>query len=97
MAKMIVREKAKNVVGNDEKLSQITSELKPVEVLHQRKIGLSKGVTINMGNYEAYKIAIWQERYCEDTEEASNKTIAEMMEELDALLEAEVDSVKGGK
>lgn len=82
----------------DSKTEKVYSEPLVTGIIKsQRKIGIQKGIVVNMGNYESFRITIWQERYCDDTKEASNKVLAEISDELDELLEAEVDAVKGAK
>ena len=77
--------------------SPISNEVAEIVIPHasQRKISVSRGVTINMGNYEFFRVDIRQERYCEDSKEASNKVLAEMSTEIAELIQAEVDEVKG--
>ena len=106
MAKVLKREKARSLGAVEAKEEKITEEIVSTPIAteifqtllpetKQRKLGISKGVTINMGNYESFKISIWQERYCEDAQEVSNKVLAEMSTEISELLEAEVNEVKG--
>lgn len=106
MAKLMKKEKARNVGALESKEEKVTQEVVSTPVLTEvtttlipqeklRKIGVSKSVTVNMGNYESFKVGIWQERYCDDTKEASNKVLAEMSTEIGELLEAEVNEVKG--
>lgn len=105
MAKLVRKEVAgkKFIEGKEEKKTQevvsspILTEVTGLTggvLLPQRKIGMSKQVTVNMGNYNSFKVGIWQERYCEDTEEAANKVLAEMSEEIGELIQAEVDEVR---
>lgn len=93
----------KRVVPKNVKLLDSTTEKSYVEDVSSvttnspRKIGIQKGCVINMGNFESFRITIWQERYCNDSKIDSNKVLAEISSELDELLEAEVEAVRGAK
>ena len=93
--KRVLPKKAETLL--DSKTEKVYNEPVVGTVNSSRKIGIQKGCVVNMGNYESFRITIWQERYCDDTKEASNKVLAEISDELDALLEAEVDAVRGTK
>lgn len=55
------------------------------------KIGLSKGITLNTGNYESARIDYWMERTVPESEKDS--TLAEMSKEIDNVLDAEVQEL----
>lgn len=57
------------------------------------RVGMSKGATLNMGNYQSARIDFWMERVVEDTQHSVNKAYADMTQELDELIEQEADSV----
>lgn len=64
------------------------------------RVGISKGATLNLGNYQSARIDFWMERVVNDNEHDITKAYAEMGEELDTLLEEEANSVGialGGK
>ena len=59
----------------------------------ERKVGMSQGVTINMGNYESAKINIWIEQIIEDSDDIEAKTIANISKRLEEYLKAEVQQL----
>lgn len=57
------------------------------------RVGMSKGATLNMGNYQSARIDFWMERVVEDTQHAVNKAYSDMTIELDQLIEDEADAI----
>ena len=57
------------------------------------RVGISKGATLNMGNYQSARIDYWQERVVDDNQAAINRAYAEMGEELDELISQEADAI----
>lgn len=60
----------------------------------QRKIGMSKQVTINMGNYESSKIGVWMEMLVRDDDREINSAYDEISNMLEDQLEAETKGLK---
>lgn len=60
----------------------------------ERKIGLSKGMTINLGNYQSAKISVWMERIVEDDNHSSTQNLQDMSQYLDDWLQSEVDEIQ---
>ena len=61
------------------------------------RVGCSKGVTLNMGNYQSARIDFWMERVVEDNEHEKIKAYSEMVDCLDDLITQEVDSLESEK
>jgi hypothetical protein len=57
-------------------------------------VGLSKGLTINLGNYESARINCWISRTAKDDETEIMNNMAEISTMLDEQLEFEVDELK---
>jgi hypothetical protein len=55
----------------------------------QTRVGLSKGCTLNMGNYQSAKIDCWIERVVEDDEVVVMDTLADISRILDEHIEYE--------
>ena len=91
--------KTKAPLGTEEKVDSTlikTEEVKTESTpTFTRKLGIQKGIVVNMGNYESARVTIWQERYCADDKLSANKVMAEMSQEIEDLLEAEVNALKG--
>lgn len=58
-------------------------------VSSQNKVGIAKGVTKNMGNFESLRVDVWLTQDCTDLEDAQTK-YKEMEEAVDSLLEETV-------
>jgi hypothetical protein len=56
----------------------------------ERRIGLSKGATINMGNYESARVDVWMERVVPDNDHDMKVALEEMSNVLNSELEEEV-------
>lgn len=52
------------------------------------KVGLLKGVTLNIGNYESARFDFWEERAVPLADK--EKTIAEISQHIDSVIESEV-------
>ena len=61
----------------------------------QRRIGMSKGMTINMGDYQSARIDVWMERVVPDNDREVEKAYAEISKTLDEHLTDEVNELKG--
>jgi len=59
----------------------------------QVRIGLAKGMTLNMGNYQSARIDAWMERVVPDNDHDINKSISDMSELLDEVVEQEQESL----
>jgi hypothetical protein len=55
-----------------------------------RRVGMSKAMTVNMGNFESAKIGVWIERVIPDTDRDEAATITEISSRLDEYLKVEV-------
>lgn len=60
----------------------------------QRRIGMSKGMTVNMGDYQSARIDIWMEKLVPDNEREVEKGIAELSKCIDEHLTDEVNELK---
>jgi hypothetical protein len=58
------------------------------------RIGLSKGMTVNLGNYESAKISVWMERVVENDPHIIDDNMENISNYLDDVLQAEVDELK---
>jgi hypothetical protein len=72
--------------------SQKENESNALQV-KERKIGVSKTVTKNTGNYENVKIGYWTERTVPDTERDVKIAAKEMSVLIDDLIKAELDDL----
>jgi hypothetical protein len=57
------------------------------------RVGISKGCTLNMGNYQSARMDFWMERVVEDSEHAINNAYADMGEELGSLIDEQVNEL----
>jgi len=57
------------------------------------RVGMSKGATLNMGNYQSARIDFWMERVVVDDQHSINQAYSDMGEELDSLIEQETDAL----
>ena len=55
------------------------------------KVGISKSVTKNMGNYESAKIEYWLEKECEESEQ--ERVTQEISLAIDDYLQGELDEL----
>lgn len=55
------------------------------------KVGISKSVTKNMGNYESAKIEYWIEKECEESEQ--ERVTQELSLAIDDYLQNEIDEL----
>ena len=55
------------------------------------KVGISKSVTKNMGNYESAKIEYWLEKECEDSEQ--ERVTQELSVAVDDYLQSELNDL----
>ena len=55
------------------------------------KVGISKSVTKNMGNYESAKIEYWLEKECEESEQ--ERVTQELSIAIDDYLKEELESL----
>lgn len=60
----------------------------------EQKIGISKGITINTGNYESARINVWVERIIPEGEKERTKNLQELSEYLDDWLIVESKELK---
>lgn len=57
------------------------------------KVGISKSVTKNMGNYESAKIEYWLEKECEESEQ--ERVTQELSVAVDDYLQSELNDLMG--
>ena len=53
----------------------------------ERLVGMSKGYTINLGNYESAKIDCWMSRVVPDEDTAAMDALAEISDQIDEHLQ----------
>ena len=83
---VISERKGKN---DEDSVSEGNNQLKSGEV----RIGLSKNVTRNMGNYESVKIGVWMERVVKDDDRIIKKNYAEISSFLDEWIAGELEEL----
>lgn len=71
-------------------------ESNPVNTIPEGRalVGLSKGYTINTGNFESAKINCWISRPCKDDEVEIMNNMAEISQLIDEQIEFEVSELK---
>lgn len=57
-------------------------------------VGISKGYTVNLGNYESARISCWMTRICDDNEVAIMDTLGEISQLIDEQIEFETAELK---
>lgn len=57
-------------------------------------VGLNKGYTINLGNYESAKISCWITRICDDNDVSVMDTLGEISQLIDEQIEFEISELK---
>ena len=94
LKKSVPNPKKAPVKASDELVesSALPAELKP----GTRRVGVSKGLTINMGDYNSARIAFWMERVVEDTDKAAQAAIVEMSQMVEEALQEEAEELRGG-
>ena len=81
---------AKGKTGNDS--PEITKTM--VTGKGERKIGLAKTFTKNMGNYQSAKIGVWMERVVPDNDHDCTINLQEMSKYLDDWLQSEIEELE---
>ena len=66
-----------------------TTKASSTVVKGEVRVGLSKGATISMGNYQSARIDVWLERIVEDNEHSINKALMEISDLLDEAVAEE--------
>lgn len=59
-----------------------------------RRVGMSKAMTVNMGNYESAKIGVWIERVVPDNDREEATAMTEISGRLDEYLKVEVSELQ---
>lgn len=59
-----------------------------------RRAGVSKGVTINLQNYESARVTYWMERIIDDNDESYVREIAKMTDLIEDLISADIEGCK---
>ena len=74
------------------------NENNPINTIQEGKsiVGLSKGLTINLQNYESARINCWISRVSNDDETAIMDNLVEISDMLDEQLQYEVDELTDG-
>lgn len=72
------------------------NENNPINTIQEGKaiVGLSKGLTINLQNYESARINCWISRVSDDDEVSVMDTLVQISEMLDEQLQYEVDEIE---
>lgn len=73
-----------------------TNRSNPANMLRagQALVGLSKGVTLNLGSYQSARIDCWVSRVCNDSEKDIMDNLAEISVILDEQIEYESDQLQ---
>lgn len=71
--------------------SALPAELKP----GTRRVGVSKGLTVNLGDYNSARMAFWMERVVNDTDADANRAFVEMSKMIEDSLEEEARELRG--
>lgn len=79
-----------------EKGTKVENEDTPIAILKEGRAmaGLSKGMTINLGNYESARINCWITRTCKDDDKAIMDNLAEISNMLDEQIQFEVEELE---
>lgn len=59
-----------------------------------RRVGMSKAMTVNMGNFESAKIGVWIERVIPDNDRDEASTMTDISGRLDEYLKVEVSDLQ---
>ena len=98
---MALKKKEKTVIESKGKMVNGVVDSTPREKLTprsgERKIGLSKSITIPTQPYTNIKVGVWIERIVEDKERETTIALQEMSSYIDSWLEAEIDELKSGE
>jgi hypothetical protein len=70
--------------------TEMTGHILNIDIEPTRRVGMSKAMTVNMGNFESAKIGVWIERVIPDTDRDEAATITEISSRLDEYLKVEV-------
>lgn len=72
------------------------NENNPINTIQEGKaiVGLSKGLTINLQNYESARINCWISRVSDDDEVSVMDALVQISEMLDEQLQYEVDGIE---
>lgn len=75
------------------------NENNPINTIQEGKaiVGLSKGVTVNLGNYESARINCWISRVSNDEETAIMDNLVQISDMLDEQIQYEVDEIMDGR
>lgn len=99
--KPVAKNNKPNIVGkmignvNVGEASEDKTSPKPSTIVSgQRRVGMSKGVTLNLGNYQSARIDAWMEKVVVDDEHSINEAIISISEEIDAVLEMEQNKLE---
>ena len=85
-AKLAVRSDEQEAVES----SALPAELKP----GTRRVGVSKGLTVNLGDYNSARVAFWMERVVPDTDEDFVSAVVEMSQLIEDAIQEEVEELK---
>lgn len=74
------------VVAEDRTEEKINSPVKTITT-GERLVGMNKGYTINLGNYESAKIDCWMTRVVPDTDEDAMDALVEISDQIEEHLQ----------
>ena len=88
----------KEVVKGVPDTAEVVKASAPLKVDEpKRRVGLSKGMTINMGDYQSARVDLWMERVVPDNDRDVEKAIMEMSESIDGYLAEEIEDLRNSK
>lgn len=58
------------------------------------RLGLNKGVTLSIGDYEFMRVSAWIERVVDDNERERNSNMNDMSDYLDEFLNAQIEDIR---
>lgn len=98
---MLLNQKAKsnlNVATKSKtvKKGKLVDSTDKIPKSNSRVVGVSKGVTLNMGDYESMRIDVWASDFIKDNETISQAE-TRIAREIDALLEKECNKIPDRK
>ena len=85
----------KEIIKEKGTLLETLDKTQPMNSLEAGKaiVGLAKGITKNLGNFESARIDCWMVKTCDDDEKNCMDTLAEISNSLLEHLEFEVESL----
>jgi hypothetical protein len=89
-------EDGKEVIKEKGRALEVADRVQPQTVLKEDTtlVGLSKGTTINMGNYQSARIDCWVVRACRNDEDTVMKNLGDMSLLIDDQINYESEALK---